>query len=98
MKFEIEATYTLPFATIGGLPLAKFSGSSPGPVLDHKTARFSASKAYRSPGTVIWLASPARGSVAQRMPVAGFDPSAEIVIMPPGMPLGGSTNPDATAG
>src|SRR5262249_48397391 len=41
-KFEMEATYTLPLATMGGLPLAKFSGSSPGPLLDHSSDRFSA--------------------------------------------------------
>src|SRR5262245_20090141 len=41
-KLEMEATYTLPLATIGGLPLAKFRGSSPGLLLDHSSDRSSA--------------------------------------------------------
>src|SRR5262249_16023346 len=94
----MEATYTLPLATMGGLPFAKFRGSSPAAVIDERNLRFSPSYALRLPGTVIWLASPILGNVAHRMPVPGREPFDEMLIMPPGMPLGARMEPIAAAG
>src|SRR5262245_54766128 len=76
--------------------------SSPTPELDQRRGRvaplFWALKAYRAPGTTAWLASPARGVVAQRTPVPDAVPLAEIVMMPPGQPVGGTIGPAAKAG
>src|SRR5215470_1986096 len=100
--FERDAKYTLPLTTTGGEPFEKLYVSSPTPELDQRRGRdaplFCALKAYRAPGTTAWLASPARGVVAQRMPVPDAVPLAEIVIIPPGMPGGGRIDPSAKAG
>src|SRR5262249_31829770 len=87
---------------MGGEPFEKFKMSSPTPELDQRSgsvaALFCALKAYIAPGTTAWLASPARGVVAQTMPVPDAVPLAEIVIIPPGIPCGGRIDPSANAG
>src|SRR6266566_10122447 len=82
----------------GADPFVKFCGlSTPVKVLfKSSVARLLASNARRTPGVLLWFASPDSGIVAHKMPFD--DPFADSDIMPPGIPCGGRTLATETAG
>src|SRR5437773_12200158 len=79
-RCEKLATYTLPFAMLGGLNLPKLPTSSRlrfKVLLQSSFVRSPASKALRTPGTISSAASPVSGNDAQTIPLPGVVPFAE---------------------